>query len=370
MIWMTALFIATAHAAPNKAASVDALVEQMQTTKISLEKDELQQRQILGRLFDINRKMKHVVTEKTELENERLLVSANVKELAQKIVELDEKSKEQKSYMRDRLGAIYKLGGQGLARILLTSGSSAELERNLKILGLVAKKDMDLIRSYTKMTSELQSKKRKLSHRWAYLQGVQQKIAKQEKSLTEDSVNKGQILEAIRKSHKIKMQKLSKIREKSRTLAASDETGLLDNLFQPAFFEKKGQLQPPIQGHLVKGFGLLKDESHNVLINHSGHFYSAPIGTAVKSIFFGKVAFAGSIPGFGETLIVDHGDHYFSVYSHNKSLNVQEGDEVKEAQVIAHSGIATNSFGKGLYFEIRHFSEPADPRKWMKGTGL
>jgi septal ring factor EnvC (AmiA/AmiB activator) len=370
MIFLLSLLIANASASPMENGKVELLVEQMKATKTSLIKDEVKQRQVLGNLFEINRKMKRVVIEKTQLENERLLVSNSVKELAQKIMDLEEKSKEQKTHLRGRLGAIYKLGGQGLARILLTSASSAELERNLKILGLVAKQDMELIRSYTKLGADLESRKKKLNQRWAHLQALQQKITQRETLLTQDSLRKEEILSQVRKSHKVKLKKLSAIRKKSRRLAATDETGLLDNLFQPSFFEKKGQLPPPIDGKLVKGFGLLKDEIHNVLINHSGNFYSAPVGTPVKSIFFGTVAFAGQIPGFGETLILDHGDHYFSVYSHNQKLTVQEGDEVRQSQIIAHSGFAANSFGKGLYFEIRHFSEPADPLKWMKGTGL
>ncbi len=166
------------------------------------------------------------------------------------------------------------------------------------------------------------------------------------------------------------MGKLKEIRKKSQLISKEDESGLLDLLFQPSFFEQKGQLPKPIQGSLAQGFGLIKDDFHKVVLSHKGHFYRAPAGTSVKSIFSGTVAFAGTVPGYGKTLIIDHGDHYYTVYSHNKELQVHEGESIQQSQVVALSGTAGKELGDGLYFEIRHFSEPSDPKAWMKGSTL
>ncbi len=85
----------------------------------------------------------------------------------------------------------------------------------------------------------------------------------------------------------------------------------------------------------------------------------------MKAIFSGTVAFADEVPGFGTTVIIDHGDHYYSVYSHNKKLFVKPGESIKEQQVIGHSGRSAINLADGLYFEIRHFSEPLDPQSWL-----
>ena len=89
--------------------------------------------------------------------------------------------------------------------------------------------------------------------------------------------------------------------------------------------------------------------------------YKTGEGSKVKSVFAGTVAFVGSLAGYGKTLVIDHGDHYYTVYSHTDSISVGEGDEVAQNQIIASSG-------EGLYFEVRHFSEPYDPSSWIKGT--
>lgn len=350
--------------------SAEKLVDEFERTKIRLMNDEVKQREIMGTLYDINRKMKKIVSEKAVLEQDKMVVEGNVKETAQKIMALDAQMKAQKALLRERLSAIYKLGGQGVARLLFSSGSSAELERNLKILGIVAKQDLDLIKNYTKTAKDLESRKKKLSLRWAKLQEVEKKIQSKEKTLAQENKSKTNILDEVRKSQKTKLTKLSEIRKKSREIASQDESGLLDLLFQPSFAEQKGRLPMPIEGKLAQGYGLIRDESHNVFIAHKGHFYQADVGTQVQSIYDGRVAFSGSVPGYGNTLIIDHGDHYYSVYSFAQDIKVKEGDEVKQSQVLARSGSTKTDNGDGIYFEIRHFSEPADPRKWMKGSHL
>jgi septal ring factor EnvC (AmiA/AmiB activator) len=346
------------------------LVKEFQKTKVSLMKDEVKQRQVLGALFEIGHKMKKIVSEKSQLEQEKMVLEANVRELAQKIMETEKKTKEQKVLLRERLTAIYKLGGPGVARVLFSSSSSAELERNLKILGIVAQKDMALIKDYADSRKELENRKFKLNARWAHLKKIEKKILTKETKLTQETAAKNQILQDIRNSQKFATLKLGQLRKKSEEIASEDESGLLDLLFQPSFAEQKHQLPKPIQGKLVQGFGLIKNEAQNLVFGHKGQFYAAPIGTAVKAIFQGKVAYAGPVSGFGQTLVIDHGDHYYSVYSHNKDLKVKEGDQVQQAQTLALSGNDNSDFGDGLYFEIRHFSEPSDPQQWMKGNTL
>jgi len=333
-------------------------------------KDEVKQRQVLGALFDIGHKMKKIVGEKAELEQEKLALEANVKELAQKITGIEQKTKTQRSLLRERLAAIYKLGGPGIARVLFSSSSSAELERNLKILGIVAQNDVDLIKEYADSRKELEVRKAKLNARWAHLKKVESRILVKETKLAQENQTKNKILKNIKSSQNFAMMKLSEIRKKSAQVASQDEAGVLDLLFQPSFFEQKSHLPKPIQGRLIQGFGLIKDEVHNLVFSHKGQFYAAPIGTQVKAIFQGKVAFAGAVPGYGQTLVIDHGDHYYTVYSYNKDLKVKEGDQVQQMQTLASSGSAGSNFGDGLYFEIRHFSEPSDPQQWMKGSTL
>ncbi|GIL18833.1 MAG: peptidase M23 [Oligoflexia bacterium] len=350
--------------------SVERLAEDYEKTKKNLIQDEVKQRQILSSLFEINKKMKKIVTEQGDLVQERLLVESTTKELAARILELEEKLKSQKSLMRERLSAIYKLGGQGVARMLFASTNSAQLERNLKILGIIAKRDLEIIKGYSIIVNELGSKRIKFTQRLAHLKKLESNIKKTEALLISENALKNKFLDKIRKSKQFALIKLNGLREKSAQLNTNDDSGVLDLLFRPSFFEQKGHLEAPVVGRITQGFGIIRDQEHNVSWSHKGIFISTDFSTNVHSVFDGKIAFIGHIPGHGQTVIVDHGDHYYTVYGHTENVSVKLGDEIKKNQIIAKSGATSEEHGSGIYFEVRHFSEPADPKQWIKGTAL
>lgn len=340
-------------------------------TKETLLQDEIKSRKIMSTLFDINKKMKNIVAEKAKLEREGFSLESNNAEMAAKILELDGKTKQQKTQLRERLGALYKLGGQGLARIVFSSSDSAQLERNLKILGLIAKRDMDLIKDYLSSLREIEKKKTRLVQRLAHLKKIEKRIAEQEGRLTEEQKSKQKLLSAIKNNKQFALKKLNSLREKTEKSGEFDSASL-DYFFRPSFFEKKGELPPPVQSAPLVRFGIWRDPQYKVALSHKGIFYQASgyqasKGLSVRAVFDGVVSFSGELEGYGNTIILDHGDHYYTVYGTNKELKARVGDEVKMGDVIATSGYSQIHQKPGAYFEVRHFSEPTNPSQWLKG---
>ena len=107
-------------------------------------------------------------------------------------------------------------------------------------------------------------------------------------------------------------------------------------------------------------------------LSHKGLLFAVPARQEVQSVWEGTIAYVDRIPGYGQTIILDHGDHFYTVYSGAMRPLVQQGQAVSARQNIAQfesspsSVIASNE----LYFEIRHFSETYDPKDWMKGLSL
>lgn len=349
-------------------AKINQLAQDLEVTKNKLVESEVRQRKIMSSLFAINKKMKKIVSEKFNLTQEQMLLEANNAELALKIAELETKVKTAKSYLRERMSVIYRFGDQGVARLLFSSSSSAELERNLKILGIVAKRDLDLLKNYSASVRELDAKKTKLQNRLAHLRKIESRIKNKEIRLSNENNVKNKILDGLRKSKSFAMIKFDGLRQKSNQILQNDDSGVLDLLFRPSFFEQKAKLDWPVKGPIVKNFGLIQDEEENVTLSQKGVVIHAAKGTPVRSVFSGQVSYVGKIPGFGRTLIIDHGDHYFSVYSYNQDISVKLGDEIQKNQIIASVGTNPEDLQDGLYFEIRHFSEPSDPRSWVKGS--
>jgi septal ring factor EnvC (AmiA/AmiB activator) len=95
-------------------------------------------------------------------------------------------------------------------------------------------------------------------------------------------------------------------------------------------------------------------------------FIRAAEGDAVHSIANGRVVFADWMRGFGNLLIVDHGEAYLSIYANNESLLRQTGDQVAAGDTIATVGASGGREESGLYFELRHLGQAVDPLRWVK----
>lgn len=327
----------------------------------------------MASLFHINQKMKKMVSEQGTLVQQRLSLEAQSQELAAKIIALEDQLKSHKALLRERLAAIYKMGGQGITRLIFSSTSSEQLEKNLKILGIIAKRDLDLVKDYTSTMKELEQKKSKLQNRLAKIHKLENKIQIQEKSLAQDNCEKMKLLENIKAAQAHSLNKLENLRNKTAALKNPESDASMDLLYRPSFFEQKAKLPWPLQSAIIKvaqKFGVLHDEEHNLTLPQKGLLLATPPSTAVHSVFEGSVAYAGPLDGYGPTVIVDHGDHYYTVYAGNSALQVKKGDEVAQNQVIALSGVYPERGIEALYFEVRHFSEPNDPKSWLKGIHL
>ncbi len=189
--------------------------------------------------------------------------------------------------------------------------------------------------------------------------GMQKGAQGQELELTDQMRVKSRLVADLRKAKDTKLTKL-------KTLRTETEAAVLDY----AFFERKGSLKPPIDARLSREYGTFVDSHFRFRLMHKGNFYSVSPPQSVSAAFSGKVVLASQIPGYGKTVIIDHGDNYYTVYAFASQLKTREGATVKEGDVIAVSGHDSPLFGPGLYFEIRHFTDAVDPRPWIKEPGI
>jgi len=130
-----------------------------------------------------------------------------------------------------------------------------------------------------------------------------------------------------------------------------------------AFSALRGRLRLPVPGELVGLFGAPRGENGAPA---KGIFIRAPEGEPVRAVGPGRVVFADWMRGFGNLLIVDHGEDYLSVYANNESLLKQAGDSVRLGEPLATVGASGGNEQTGLYFELRHMGKPLDPLGWMK----
>lgn len=354
------------HSKPSQSMA-SKVVDDIELSREELEEQELKQRQVLSALYQLNKKIKKIVVDRAEFSQGTAFLEVNIRNTERRIDDIEKGISLQRGLLAERLRALYKLNSSSMAKFLFTSISPNDLDRNLKILGIVTEHDALLLKNYVADVNKVKEQRQKLVKDLEKLKQVAVSIEKEEKKLRKEQDLKKNILEGIRKRKLFTREKISKLREMSLSLNISDNS-VLDLIFKPSFFENQGVLTRPVSGRVLTKFGLIKDEQHPYTLFNKGVHFSAKAGEKVRSVFGGTVSFADHIDHVGSTVIVDHGDHYYSVYSNLSKASVVVGTEVIQGQEIGELG-SRNGVGKSstLYFEIRHFSEPYDPTLWMKG---
>jgi septal ring factor EnvC (AmiA/AmiB activator) len=128
-----------------------------------------------------------------------------------------------------------------------------------------------------------------------------------------------------------------------------------------AFAALRGQLRLPVRGAIDGRFGSPRPEGGAAW---KGIFIRAAEGAEVKAVAGGAVVFSDWLRGFGNLLIIDHGDDFLSVYGNNESLLAAVGASVKSGEPVATVGNSGGNPDSGLYFELRYRGQPFDPLKW------
>ncbi len=127
------------------------------------------------------------------------------------------------------------------------------------------------------------------------------------------------------------------------------------------FESLRGKLRLPVRGDITGRFGTARGEGGV----WRGVFVRTEEGAQVRAVAPGEVVFANWLRGFGNLIIVDHGDGYLSVYGNNQTLLKQVGDSIKAGDVVAGAGATGGQPESGLYFELRHRGKPMDPLQWV-----
>lgn len=133
-----------------------------------------------------------------------------------------------------------------------------------------------------------------------------------------------------------------------------------------SFLDQQGRLMIPVEGEIVSEFGSSTSGNYKGFTFQKGIDIKVDRGEPVKSVFRGEVMFAQWLKGYGNLLIINHGDNYYTLYAHVEEMFKKEGENVETGDVIATAGDTGSIKGTCLHFEVRHHGKPVDPMKWLR----
>jgi len=393
-----------ANQVAGKQSELDALKRRLQTLQQEFRHTQANRQEAADDLRQSERAISTAVRQLRQLDGERQRTQGELKTLAQQSGTTEARIREQQSHLAQALKGAYQRGqGDALKRIL-NGGDPNQTARDLRYLAHLSRAQHAMIESLRADLAQLSALQQQTEQKSSELAQLQAAHEAEQKKLQADKLAREQVLRKLsvqiqqqqRQISTLKRdeQNLTKLVERlnrlmaqqaareraariakqkqaaaqkaagqpRRPVAVNTETPVAFRSDQP-FSRLKGSLRLPVAGELMNRFGAPREGGG---VNWRGLFIRSAQGTAVKAIAAGQVVFSEWLRGFGNLIIVDHGEGYMSLYSNNESLYKQVGERVQPGDAIASVGNSGGQPESGLYFEMRHQSRPLNPLLWVK----
>jgi septal ring factor EnvC (AmiA/AmiB activator) len=275
----------------------------------------------------------------------------------------------QRSDLRKRLVVLYRLGGLSYLRMLLAIESNRNPIEAMSMLSYLVSRDARLVSEFQTTRQQLSVRNVQLADRRRRLQQTRLLVEERRRSIVASRAQKARILARLRSQESGAAQELAALEEKARRLqrlvdALSRQKRGLDPGID--IRSVQGALGWPVSGKIVEHFGRQRNPKFATYTVNNGLKIEAVPGTEVRAVFQGTVLFSQWFKGYGNLIILDHGNRVFSLYGNLKAPSVAVGDRIATGQTIAGVAESEDASAGHLYFEIRHDNRPEDPQKWLR----
>ena len=320
---------------------------------------------------DANRKLRDIGAQQRS-------VQAELERTGQQSRKLEETIAAQQRELGQLLALRHISGREDYLKLLLSGRDPNQTARDLYYYSYISRAQAEFIRSLranvaglAQLASEGRAKSAQLAELEAQQRSSRKELLAQQAERRKVLAKLAQQIRSQRrqiKSLQRDEQRLSRlVEELSKVIAPA--TALRRNEKVPErgseaglFSALKGKLRLPARGELINRFGSPRSDGG---LSWKGLFIRGSSGQEVRAVASGQVVYADWMRGFGNLLIIDHGQSYLTIYGNNESLLKQVGDRVGSGDTVATVGNSGGSPDSGLYFEIRHQGKAFDPMRWV-----
>lgn len=300
---------------------------------------------------------------------------AKIKRIEKESSDLKKTIRHNEAYAADRLAALYKLNRIGRIQLLATSDSFFDFIKRKTALERILEQDEAMLEKLHNDQEVLESLLSELNASKSEKRTMRAALDRRIDKLSAQQNKRRAMLRRIRSEKSLELAALGALKQAAReldqtmqSLPSGEETtkaATPDSNTKP-FSAHKGLLNWPVKGNIISFFGPYRDKKYKVMNFQSGINIKAERGEPIRSISDGLTIFASWFKGFGNMMIVDHGNHYYTVYAHLEEVFKVKGDRVEKGEVIATVGDSGSMMGPALHFEVRHHGKPVDPLKWIR----
>jgi murein hydrolase activator len=400
LLWPQA---AGANEVESKKSELDALKQRLQSLQHEFRAAEEHRTEAADELRQSERNISEAMRQLRELEQEQRRANAELTALQEASAATEKRIEQQQESLSEAIRAAHQRGQSDALKLMLSGRDPNQTARDLRYLASLSRAQLELIESLKTDLAKLEQLKTEASNKSAILAELREARLKEQKklqsernerekllsklaaqikkqrseiaTLKRDEQRMTQLVERLNRlvaekaaREKAAREKAAKSAKAPTKSAAGRPLGVNTRTPEPfqtdkPFSRLKGSLHLPVKGELMNRFGTPREEGG---VSWKGLFIRATQGSVVKAIAAGQVVFSEWLRGFGNLIIVDHGEGYMSLYSNNESLYKQVGDLVQPGDAIASVGNSGGQSNSGLYFEMRHQSRPINPMHWVK----
>lgn len=373
-------------------AYADDLDDQVQDLQGQIDSSRLEQENWQQVIEDVSAKLKQIQAD-LDAANARLQsiqkkqaeINAQIAQTQNEIVKMEAYLKTRQNVLNRRVRAIYMHGQLNYLEVILGANSFSDFANRVELLKRVIRSDYNLILEIQKQKAAIEAKKAQLEEDKRQLdalaaeaektrQEIAKKKAEQQKVLDAAKSNKAAAaqmeqdlnaqLASVRNLIQQRLAAAEAARQAAQQQAASDDegggSGSDDNYVQGT-----GAMGWPCSGPITSPFGYRTHPIFGTTIFHAGIDIGVDYGTPIHAADSGVVVYSGWISGYGNAVIIDHGGGISTLYGHNQSLAVSEGQSVSKGSVIAYAGSTGNSTGPHCHFEVDVNGSPVNPMGYL-----
>ena len=277
---------------------------------------------------------------------------------------------------RDDLAAILvrlsKYGRFGPVYLALESRDAASFLAAIRALELLAEAQDRRIAEYADGLAQLGRADVELRAKEAEIGALIGKSGAKRRDLEAEEQKSRALVEGIKTNKKSYEQTLEELNLRARELQlllqkleAREKSEALLPFPAVPFATKKGALPWPVDGRVVQRFGPQRGGFNTLTVNNGVEIAPPKGDLTVRAIHAGKVVYTDFFPGYGNLIILEHGDSYYTLYGHCAEFLVPKEATIKAGDPIAVAGDSGSLVGVSLYLEIRHQAKPLDPLQWL-----
>ncbi|WP_243337914.1 murein hydrolase activator EnvC family protein [Anaeromyxobacter soli] len=363
-----ALALALALAAADPRAQLSALEARRRAEETAARLLAQQERSVLDTLGEAETALTTARAELRRVEAERAEASAGLAHAREVEAGARARLRARLAELRPRLAARARMGPAGELRLLLASASLADLVKRSYLMDRILSRDAGLLADAQAAAREGEAARAERAREAARLDALAGEAVERRTQAEARREERETLLTALRSARGFHERAAREAATQARRLAdfvATLPPPRVGSALPGGFAARRGRLPAPTVGAIAVGFGRIVNPKFNTVTVQNGLDIAARAGAPVRSVAPGRVVHAGWFKGYGNLVIVEHGEGYHTLFAHLGAMQTAMGEVVDAGAVLGTVGDSGSLKGPYLYFELRERGRPVDPRPWL-----